>query len=221
MCFSATVSFMSAGVLAATGIFCVYKAFKAKNHFLMALTPFLFALQQFLEGFVWIEYNQQNPVLMTIFSTAYLFFAFFFWIVWFPFVAYCLESVKWKKVLFLFLILFGFIFGLYLWLPVLIGEGPRALIQTSVCGKSLCYDIATGGLLPMPVREFIYVSLGLLYLLCSDVIFKRFWVVVMASAGITILIHVFAWTSVWCFFSALASLYIIYLITKAPPYSRV
>jgi hypothetical protein len=68
----------------------------------------------------------------------------------------------------------------------------------------------------MVAREFVYVLLGLLYLLCSDPLFRKFWVAVMLSAAITLLIHAFAWTSVWCFLSAIASLYIIYLITAKP-----
>jgi len=215
MCFSAEVSFISSGALAITGVFCIQKSLKVKNYFLLALTPFLFALQQFLEGFVWIEFNHHNYFLLNIFSIAYLFFAFFFWIVWFPIVAYSLESIKWKKIFFLGLILIGVIFGLYLWLPVLLADGPRQLVETNICGKSLCYNLASGGYLPVLIRESIYVLLGLLYLLCSDVLFKKFWVIVMLSAAITIIIHVFAWTSVWCFFSAIASLYIIYLIKKA------
>ena len=216
MCFSAQISFISAGVLFLTGVVCIKKAQKAKHHVLLAITPFIFAIQQFLEGFVWVTFNREEMALTNFFSSAYLFFAFFFWIVWFPIVAYILESVQWKKKLFRYLVFVGFVFGLYLWLPVLFGHGPRNLIDTTICGKSLCYNIASGGYLPMVAREFVYVLLGLLYLLCSDPLFRKFWVAVMLSAAITLLIHAFAWTSVWCFLSAIASLYIIYLITAKP-----
>ena len=215
MCFSAQVSFISSGVLAMTGIFCIKNAIKYISHYLLSFTPFLVAIQQFLEGLVWVGFNHDNYLFMKIFSTSYLFFAFFFWIVWFPIVAYNSESIQWKKRLFLFLIFVGFIFGMYLWLPILFGYGPRTLVETNVCGKSLCYNIASGGYLPMPAREFIYVILGILYLFCSDTLFRKFWVIVMLSALLTVVIHVFAWTSVWCFFSAFASIYIIYLISKS------
>ena len=97
MCFSAQISFISAGVLFLTGVVCIKKAQKAKHHVLLAITPFIFAIQQFLEGFVWVTFNREEMALTNFFSSAYLFFAFFFWIVWFPVVAYNLESIQWKK----------------------------------------------------------------------------------------------------------------------------
>ena len=109
-------------------------------------------------------------------------------------------------------------FGLYFWLPTLFGLEPRQLIQTNICKNSLCYHVASGVYLPefvIHVFQFIYVFFGFLYLLCSDTVFKKFWTVVMIFAIITRITFEFAWTSVWCFFSALASLYIIYLIQKA------
>lgn len=215
MCFSAEVSFLASGVLVVTGLFCVRKSRKVKNHFFMALTPFIFAIQQFLEGWVWIGINHDNYFLINSFSVAYLFFAFCFWLVWFPFVAYSTENVGWKKRLFIFLMIAGVIFGLYLWLPVLFGSGPRKLNATSICGNSLCYDLADGGYVPGLVREYIYALLGLLYLSSSDILFRKFWVTVMISALISIMIHVNAAASVWCFFSAMASIYIFFLI-KAP-----
>ena len=216
MCFSAQVSFISAGVLFLTGVVCIKKAQKANHHVLLAITPFIFAIQQFLEGFVWVTFNREEMALTNFFSSAYLFFAFFFWIVWFPVIAYNLESIQWKKKLFRYLAFIGFVFGLYLWLPVLFDHGPRNLIDTTLCGKSLCYNIASGGYLPMVARESIYVFLGLLYLLCSDPLFRKFLFAVMISAAITMLIQVLAWISVWCFFSAISSLYIIYLIKINP-----
>ena len=214
MCFSAEVSFVSAGVLAVTGFVCTREAFKTKSHFLLAVTPFLFAIQQFFEGLVWIGINSGNHHLTGIYSKFYLFFAFLFWLIWFPTVAYNLELIKWKKWFFIFLIFLGCIFGLYLWLPILLAEGPRKLLETNICGKSICYILASGGYFSLVTRESIYVSLGLLYLVCSDIIFKKFWILVLLSALLTVMTHEFAWTSVWCFFSAIASLYIFYLIKK-------
>lgn len=212
MCFSTEASFISSGFLVVTGIFCVIRALKIKNYFFLALTPFFFGIQQFAEGMVWVGINHHNDFLTNFFSIVYLFFAFCFWLIWFPVVALSEESVKWKKQLFIALILIGLIFGLYLWIPVLLMHGPRKLVDTAVCGHSICYQLAEGGFLSGVVREYIYGSLGLLYLICSDILFKKFWAIVLLSALATILINIFAAASVWCFFSAAASLIIYFLI---------
>ena len=221
MCFSATVSFISSAALVIGGIFCVQKSLRVKNHFLMSITPFLFAIQQLIEGFVWIGINHSDKYIIDLFSTFYLFFAFCFWLVWFPLVAYSTESVKWKQILFIILIVIGLTFGLYLWLPVLLGYGPRTLIETVACGKSLCYNLAGGGYMPGLLREYIYALLCLLYLSCTDVLFKKFWTIVMFSALITFIIHTYAQASVWCFFSAMASFYIYFLIKPLSTKQRI
>lgn len=212
MCFSAEVSFISSGVLAVIGVLCVRKALHVKNHFLLSLSPFLFSIQQFFEGFVWIGVNHSDKNLIVYFSKCYLFFAFCFWLVWFPLVAYSTETIRWKRNLFIALIFIGVTFGLYLWIPVLIGTGPRTLIETINCGNSLCYNLSEDGFLSGIVREYIYALLGILYLSCTDVLFKKFWTIVMLSALITIITHSYAQASVWCFFSAMSSIYIFILI---------
>ncbi len=217
MCFSAEVSFASSATLAVIAAFCIKKSLNLKNHsfyLLLSFTPLFFALQQLLEGFVWIGLNQQNAFLITAFSCFYLFFAFFFWITWFPMVAYHLEHIKWKKNLFLALIFFGTILGLYLWLPILLAEGPRRLIETNVCQNSVCYHVASGGYFHPLTRGFFYIALGAFCLLSSDLIFRKFFFIVMLLAIIAILIKFYAWTSVWCFFSGFSSLYILYLLNK-------
>ena len=120
MCFSATASFSAAGALTIIGGFSIKESVAKKSHFLLALTPLIFALQQFIEGFVWIGINNNNSSLTQAASTTFLFFALFFWIVWIPTVAYSLESRKKVKTFFSSLITIGIIFGLYLWLPVMI-----------------------------------------------------------------------------------------------------
>ena len=212
MCFSAEVSFVSAGVLAIAGGVSAKKAIPNSRYFLLAVTPFIFGIQQFLEGMVWMGVNHQDAFLMNTFSAAYLFFAFCFWLVWFPMVAYSLEAIKWKKSMFLALVVIGVIFGLYTWLPVFFGVGPRKLIDTSVCGKSLCYNFASGGIVPGLAREYIYALLAILYVFCSDTLFRKFWLIVLTAAAITIMVQLYAIASVWCFFSGMASIYIIYLL---------
>ena len=75
MCFSATASFTAAAVLALTGVISVASAPK-KRWLLFALIPFLFSLQQFFEGVIWINGGGSGNF--------FLFFAFVIWPIWIP-----------------------------------------------------------------------------------------------------------------------------------------
>ncbi|MCL1128044.1 DUF6629 family protein [Shewanella surugensis] len=215
MCFSATASLGSAAVLLVGGALCTAHAIKKnKTYLLLAITPFFFALQQAIEGGVWIGYNEKIMPLVTLSSILFLFFAYFFWITWVPIVAFSLETTKWKKIFFIILIITGIIFGLYLWLPVLLGTGPRHLIKTNMCGHSLCYIVSGGGLLSVTIREIIYSILGFLFLLSSNNLFRKFWALVMLLGVITYLTQRETWVSTWCFFAAISTLWIYFLLIK-------
>ncbi|WP_444914454.1 DUF6629 family protein [Microbulbifer sp. TRSA007] len=213
MCFSATASFGSAALLIVGGALCTTHAIKNdKTYLLLAVTPLLFALQQASEGMVWIGHNENLISLTTKASILYLFFAFFFWLIWIPLVAYMLETKKWKRNFYIILIIIGFIFGLYLWVPILLETGPRHIIKTSVCGHSLCYELSEGGLLPVTVRESIYALLGVLFLLSSNHLFRKFWALVMLLGVITYFTQRETWVSTWCFFAAISTLWIYFLL---------
>ncbi len=53
MCFSATANFVGSGVLGAVGVVTLTKV-KHKRELLFASLPVLFAIHQFIEGFVWL-----------------------------------------------------------------------------------------------------------------------------------------------------------------------
>jgi hypothetical protein len=53
VCFSATANFVGSGVLGAIGVVTLTKA-KHKRELLFASLPTLFAVHQFIEGFVWL-----------------------------------------------------------------------------------------------------------------------------------------------------------------------
>ena len=54
MCFSANASFISGSVLTIVGVATVLKA-KTPSQAAFGSVPFIFAIQQFSEGFVWLS----------------------------------------------------------------------------------------------------------------------------------------------------------------------
>ena len=53
MCFSATANFVGSGVLGAAGVVTLTKV-KHRRELVFAALPMLFAVHQFMEGFVWL-----------------------------------------------------------------------------------------------------------------------------------------------------------------------
>jgi hypothetical protein len=53
LCFSATANFVGSGVLGAVGVVTLTKV-KHRRELLFAALPILFAIHQFIEGFVWL-----------------------------------------------------------------------------------------------------------------------------------------------------------------------
>ena len=53
MCFSATANFVGSSVLGAAGVVTLTKV-KHRRELLFAALPMLFAIHQFIEGFVWL-----------------------------------------------------------------------------------------------------------------------------------------------------------------------
>ena len=84
MCYSAPASFSAAIILAVIGVVVIYR--KPKRLLPLALIPCFFAIQQFAEGFVWIDPESTLP------KSTYLFFAYAFWPMWIPFATFFAEE---------------------------------------------------------------------------------------------------------------------------------
>ena len=92
MCFSATASFGAAALLTGTTLAASKYVTDKKQRPLLAV-PAIFAVQQFIEGFVWLSLtNEQFAHLKNTVVTAYMVFAEMVWPLWIPFVFLFLEQ---------------------------------------------------------------------------------------------------------------------------------
>ena len=83
MCFSATASFSSSVVIGALGIYSIKSVTHTHQKYFAAI-PFLFAVQQFSEGFVWLTLNYQLSMkYQDFFTQLFLSFAGLFGQFWF------------------------------------------------------------------------------------------------------------------------------------------
>ena len=113
MCFSTTASFASGAILTVIGISSIKKT-KEKNQIPFAIIPFIFAIQQFSEGFVWLSLLNSTNQFWQQFSTySFLLFALIVWPAWVPISMFLIEKNRKRK------IILGVFLGLGLLLAIL------------------------------------------------------------------------------------------------------
>ena len=218
MCFSASASFTAAALLMPLGLYCAFSSIGLKrSHYLMlALVPFFFGLQQLVEGGVWLAMAANNEYWLRIFSVGFVFFSHFFWPFWIPISAYMLSEDKrtiraWVK---LFLAAVGTISGILFFIPILMH--PHA-VQAEMCANSLQYSFNTieHALYSTTIYRWLYVVLIVIPLLISrDHAVKVFGVLIAISVALTYVFYSYAFNSVWCFFCAVLSIYVLYLVRR-------
>jgi hypothetical protein len=217
MCFAAPASFTAAAVLAVAGSYCVKKAVdKDRDYLFFAAVPIFFGIQQLIEGFVWIGLGTTNHMMVKIASLAFLFFAFGFWPFFAPYSVHVAEKREKNpeiKDLLWILTLVGLGVGLATYLPLLLG---RVSFTTEVISRSISYTAHRA-----QVFNDLFVALYLMavippFLIVNDFRLKIFGYLLMLSVIISEVYYRFAFDSVWCFFAAILSLYIAYVMYKLP-----
>ena len=84
MCFSATASFVAGTALSATGAVTLAET-KKKSDIPFASIPLLFGIQQFVEGAVWLSFQNSAQIFNHIATYAYLGLAYVLWPIFVPF----------------------------------------------------------------------------------------------------------------------------------------
>lgn len=204
MCFSAEASFAAAGLLAVVGYATIRQA-KGKEQLPLALIPWLFSLQQLSEGVLWLFLDDgiKQSAIVYAAQFIYLLIAYIVILVWIPLSAFCLEQVPWRRVV------MGLLLGCSVVLAVI------NLDRLTVSHLVLRIQQAS---IQYPYTDW---TRGIPYILtvCLPFLFSsqpRAWL--MGTLGIFafgIALYFYFWTvaSVWCFFAALISILIYWVLT--------
>ena len=211
MCFSATASFSAGALLSAAGVFAMSKT-KNPKVLPFASSPLLFGLQQITEGVVWI--TASDPEL-AFWKTAsmylYLIIAFVVWPIFIPIGTWMMEPIKARKKVLSYFLWVGGAAGLY-FLANFIALDVTAEIQS----HHILYSY------PVPFQDIIgtlilglYVTAMGMPLLISSLKGMRFlWVVMFGSMVLALIIYYQFVVSIWCFFAAILSIVVIFVIIK-------
>lgn len=215
MCFSATASFMAAGVLIPSGLYCLKRSNDLdRRYWALAMVPLLFGLQQSLEGGVWLTLMAGEPMLAQGFTLGFLFFSHLVWLGWIPYSSYLTEDLPRRKQLFLAMTWFGVLMGSYMYLPLLF---KPEWVASSIVRQTIDYNLvfALDTYLSQQAQTVLYALVILLpLLLSSDPYHKWLGGMVLLSAAVTLALFDWVFISVWCYFAALISLYIFFMIAR-------
>ncbi len=218
MCFSAQASFAAAGTLSIISLLSIKQA-HTKKIVPLALTPLFFGIQQACEGVVWITLNNgdTSSTLHLAAMYAFLFFASAFWPTWIPTSLYVTEiSHKRKRLLGICVWLGMIVSAIFFYCWTLQTTGAHILnhhidypvpnypfgITSSLWGTiiyyllSACYGIVT--IFPFFISSIPYSKL----------------LGITIGIGITIsyIFYLAAFASVWCFFAAMCSILLIFVV---------
>ncbi len=198
MCFSATASFAAAAGLGAVGAASL-RHVRSKDQVALALVPTLFAIQQAVEGIVWLTFGR--PALHAAATFVFVLFSHVFWPVFLPIAVWLIEPDRRRRRVLVVLITLGAAVSATLLLTIL--KGP---ISAEIAGRSLNYVVR------IPDVPFGFVA----YLLatCFSCLLSTRKYVKLFGAALVLSLLIASWSyrqalySVWCFFAALLSLII-------------
>jgi hypothetical protein len=201
MCFSATVSFSASVGLSLLGIATI-RQIASKRELLLASFPCLFALQQALEGIVWLgktnsSFSQIDAI--DAYGYGFLLFATFIWLVLSPLSIYLLEEDSKKSKFLLGLTAVGLLLGIYLFSSI-VDRG----IKPEIFSGNLLYDLR---FIPFyEVSKYIYLAIiSLPFAIAQHSLLKLFSGLVIISFIFSQLFFQMTFVSVWCFFAAILS----------------
>ncbi len=198
MCFSPTASFAAAAFLGTAGVASVRQA-KVRRDIPFASIPFLFGAQQLTEGVVWLTFA--FPAVQSVATFAYLLFSHLLWPIFIPLAVWRMETVQWRRIIFVPFILTGVVVGFYFLYYLLTDSVVPAIVNNCIAyqGKYFHqtfvlspYSVATCASCLVSSRRFVNMF-GVFTFLAAIVSYRFF------QAN---------FVSVWCFFSAVLSVLI-------------
>jgi len=210
MCFSAQASFTSGVVLTAIGIATLSKVRKPEQK-LFAVIPILFAFQQFAEGVLWVTLRSGGyERLQDVATHIFLVTALIIWPVMVPLSVWFIEGVKTRRKILVGLILAGGVVSIFYAICLLSFN-----VYPEIQSFHMVYVNNFPGA-PLGIGLFFYAAATIAPLFVSSV--RRMWpfgLLIATSFIVTGLFYAEYLTSVWCFFAALISVSIYWVLIEA------
>ena len=205
MCFSATASLVAGGILVSVGILTLRRV-RSWNELPFAAIPFLFGIQQVLEGIVWLSFNY--PVSNHFATYAYAVFSHFLWPVLIPISVCLLERNRVRSIILRIFSAVGIVVGLYLlYFVVTEPTVPKILSQSLAYDSPHHYSYLTTSIYLMTIVGSCLLSSWRLINLFGIILFVLFAIAAWFYTAMLV--------SVWCFLAAILSAIVYLFFYKA------
>ncbi len=209
MCFSSSASFSTGAILGVAGLLTITKV-KNSDQYIFASIPLFFSIQQFSEGLVWLSLTKSNFAIWESMATnIFLIFAQVVWPIWVPLSIYLLEKDKFRKKILVYILAMGSLLSLYLTYCLLFFPVKAEIISLHIHYK-LDFPPAIMHITPI----FYFIPTVISPLLSSNKRVPLLGLTIMASYFFTLLFYTNYVISVWCFFSAIISAIVYYIIME-------
>jgi hypothetical protein len=202
VCFSAEANFVGSGVLGTIGVVTLTKV-KHRRELLFAALPALFAVHQFIEGFVWLGLDGTlSPAVAHNMGAAFMLYAQGLLPFLLPLSVLLFEpTIKRRRRMLPFLVIGGSTTLYILWALTAYS------LQVFVEGNSIVYI--------NPATNNTAVAVVYVIATCGSLFFSKVTdMIIFGAANFVILLAVmivkrYAFTSLWCAYAAVASLIIL------------
>jgi hypothetical protein len=210
MCFSATASFAGGVIISAIGVAVVTKVHKP-SQLLFASIPLFFGLQQFTEGVLWLTIpNPEYAGIQKIATYLFLIMADVLWPAMIPLAILMMESDARKRKIIRLLLIMGISVSTYYTCCLLFLD-----VTPQIMGYHILYNSDFPKLIAIPVF-ILYLIATLTPLFISSIERTHMMGILMFfSCLVTAIFFTQYLTSVWCFFAALISGVIYWILSDA------
>ena len=202
MCFSATASFVAAGVTGAVGIAALRRA-QHPSEWPLAAVPLIFAAQQGVEGLLWLQLPVAPDGPTTTFLTyLFLLFAEVLWPAFAPLACLLIEPNKTRRMAIMACLVTGLAVAANSFVSIfshphtanIIGHHVAYVSENEVSYlMGTAYLVATGGVIALSSHR-VMIALSAIVIVGAFVSYMLYWE---------------SFVSVWCFFAATASIVIL------------
>lgn len=204
MCFSAEASLSSAVLLSIIGV-ATLREVKNEKWQLFALLPFIFAFQQLFEGISWLTFTEVlSARWLPLGKWGFVFFAFLFWPIWMPIALLRAEKEPMRRKLMATSLMGGLIFTIGMLMHFM---KPGTDLIATVQGASIQYKAIPS----LSVGWYYFLQFLYLYAAILPCFFSSrrgvvlFGALLLSAWLFTQYAYYETSTSVWCFFSAILS----------------
>lgn len=197
MCFSATASFTAGAVLIGIGVLTLRRVNRPREVVLAAI-PILFAIQQLIEGVIWLSFQHDVPRLNTSMTDLYSFFSHVLWPIYVPLAVLLIEPLPSRRRVLAVFAVGGIGVGAFL-LYMLFAFPPISRITGHHIEYVMPHFFAG------PVMTVYLLSTTISPIVSSHRMVKVFGVLAALAFGAAYYFYATWFISVWCLFAALLS----------------